>query len=58
MEIKKPFLFCISALILLLSFEEFDLEKLTAFNSHGEDTYRVYALKLPASLEFSVKQFH
>ena len=53
MEIKKPFLFCISVLILLLSFEEFDLEKLTAFNSHGEDTYRVYALKLPASLEFS-----
>ena len=53
MEIKKPFLFCISVLILLLSFEEFDLKKLTAFNSHGEDTYRVYALKLPASLEFS-----
>ena len=53
MEIKKPFLFCISVLILLLSFEEFDLEKLTAFNSHGEDTYRVYALKLPSSLEFS-----
>tara|TARA_B100000989_G_scaffold284589_1_gene251540 strand:- start:11251 stop:12162 length:912 start_codon:yes stop_codon:yes gene_type:complete len=53
MEIKKTFLFCISLLILLLSFEEFDLEKLTAFNSHGEDTYRVYALKLPASLEFS-----
>ena len=53
MEIKKPFLFCVSVLILLLSFEEFDLEKLTAFNSHGEDTYRVYALKLPVSLEFS-----
>ncbi|RPG55112.1 MAG: lytic transglycosylase domain-containing protein [Flavobacteriales bacterium TMED235] len=53
MEIKKPFLFCISVLILLLSFEEFDLKKLTAFNSHGEDTYRVYALKLPSSLEFS-----
>jgi len=53
MEIKKPFLFCVSVLILLLSFEEFDLEKLTAFNSHGEDTYRVYALKLPSSLEFS-----
>ena len=53
MEIKKTLLFCISVLILLLSFEEFDLEKLTAFNSHGEDTYRVYALKLPASLEFS-----
>ena len=53
MEIKKTLLFCISVLILLLSFEEFDLEKLTAFNSHGEDTYRVYALKLPSSLEFS-----
>ena len=53
MEIKKNLLFYISVLILLLSFEEFDLEKLTAFNSHGEDTYRVYALKLPASLEFS-----
>lgn len=53
MEIKKIFLFCISLLILLLSFEESDLEKLTAFNSHGKDTYRVYALKLPASLEFS-----
>ena len=53
MGIKKNLLFCISVLILLLSFEEFDLEKLTAFNSHGEDTYRVYALKLPASLEFS-----
>lgn len=53
MEIKKPFLFCVSVLILLLSFEEFDLEKLTAFNPHGEDTYRVYALKLPSSLEFS-----
>ena len=53
MEIKKTLLFCISVLILLLSFEQFDLEKLTAFNSHGEDTYRVYALKLPYSLEFS-----
>ena len=53
MEIKKPFLFCVSVLILLLSFEEFDLEKLTAFSSHEEDTYRVYALKLPSSLKFS-----
>lgn len=53
MKIKKTLLFCISVLILLLSFEDFDLEKLTAFNSHGEDTYRVYALKLPVSLEFS-----
>jgi len=53
MEIKKTLLFCILVLILLLSFQQFDLEKLTAFNSHGEDTYRVYALKLPSSLEFS-----
>jgi hypothetical protein len=41
------------ALVFLLSFKEFDLEKLTAFNSHGEETYKVYALKLPASIEFS-----
>ena len=53
MEIKKTLLFCISVLILILSFEEFELKKLTAFNSHGEDTYNVYALKLPTSIEFS-----
>ena len=53
MNKKKVFLLSLLALVFLLSFKEFDLEKLTAFNSHGEETYKVYALKLPASIEFS-----
>ena len=53
MNIKKTLTISVSALILLLSFEEFELKKLTAFNSHEEDTYNVYALKLPPTIEFS-----
>lgn len=53
MNKKKVFLLSLLTLVFLLSFKEFDLEKLTAFNSHGEETYKVYALKLPASIEFS-----
>ena len=53
MNFKKTLIISVSALILLLSFEEFELKKLTAFNTHGEDTYNVYALKLPTSIEFS-----
>ena len=53
MNIKKTLIISVSALILLLSFEEFELKKLTAFNSHEEDTYNVYALKLPNTIEFS-----
>ena len=53
MNKKKVFLLSLLALVFLLSFKEFDLEKLTAFNSHGEETYKVYALKLPASIKFS-----
>lgn len=53
MNKKKVFLLSLLALVFLLSFKEFDLEKLSAFNSHGEETYKVYALKLPASIEFS-----
>ena len=53
MNIKKTLIISFSALILLLSFEEFELKKLTAFNSHEEDTYNVYALKLPNTIEFS-----
>jgi hypothetical protein len=53
MNIKKTLTISVSALILLLSFEEFELKKLTAFNSHEEDTYNVYALKLPNTIEFS-----
>ena len=53
MNIKKTLIISVSALILLLSFEEFELKKLTAFNSHEEDTYNVYALKLPTTIEFS-----
>jgi hypothetical protein len=53
MNKKKVFLLSLLALVFLLSFKEFDLDKLTAFNSHGEETYKVYALKLPASIEFS-----
>ena len=36
MNKKKVFLLSLLALVFLLSFKEFDLEKLTAFNSHGE----------------------
>lgn len=53
MNTKKIVLLSISVFVFLLSFKEFDLEKLTAFNSHGEEAYKVYALKLPISMEFS-----
>lgn len=53
MHIQKTILISFIALISLVSFKAFDLEKLTAFNSHGEDAYKVYALKLPMNLEFS-----
>ena len=53
MNTKKLVLLSISVFVFLLSFKEFDLEKLTAFNSHGEEAYKVYALKLPISMEFS-----
>jgi len=53
MHIQKTILISFIALISLVSFKAFDLEKLTAFNSHGEDAYKVYALKLPLNLEFS-----
>lgn len=53
MDLKKTFLFSISALILLLSFKEFDLVKITSFNSEGENIYKVYALKLPKKVLFS-----
>lgn len=53
MDLKKTFLFSISVLILLLSFKEFDLVKITSFNSEGENIYKVYALKLPKKVLFS-----
>lgn len=53
MHIQKTILISFIALVSLVSFKAFDLEKLTAFNSHGEDAYKVYALKLPMNLEFS-----
>lgn len=53
MHIQKTILISFIALISLVSFKVFDLEKLTAFNSHGEDAYKVYAMKLPMNLEFS-----
>ncbi len=53
MHIHKTILISFIAIISLVSFKAFDLEKLTAFNSHGEDAYKVFALKLPLNLEFS-----
>ena len=49
---KLLFLFVMGG-TLILAFSAFDLTHFTAFNSHGEESYKVYALKLPSSLDFS-----
>jgi len=53
MNTKNSIFLSILMIVFLLSFKAFDIEKLTAFNSHDEDSYKVYALKLPTNLEFS-----
>jgi membrane-bound lytic murein transglycosylase D len=53
MKFKNAFLISILALFVLITVTGFDLNKITAFNSHGEESVKVYALKLPTSLQFS-----
>ena len=40
-------------LLIILGFSAFDFKNFTAFNTHGEESYKVYALKLPSNLDFS-----
>lgn len=53
MKISKvllPFALCV---LIILGFSAFDFKNFTAFNTHGEESYKVYALKLPSNLDFS-----
>jgi len=53
MKISKVlFPFALGVLI-ILGFSAFDFKNFTAFNTHEEESYKVYALKLPSNLDFS-----
>jgi hypothetical protein len=39
--------------LIILGFSAIDFKNFTAFNSHEEESYKVYALKLPSNLDFS-----
>ena len=53
MKISKVlFPFALGVLI-ILGFSAFDFKNFTAFNAHVEESYKVYALKLPSNLDFS-----
>jgi len=52
-SLKNTTLFLFFAVLFLLSFKTGDLERVTAFNTHEENTSKVYALKIPTSIHFS-----
>ena len=52
-SLKNTTVFLIFAVLFLLSFKTGDLERVTAFNTHEENTSKVYALKIPTSIHFS-----
>ncbi|MDA0793649.1 MAG: lytic transglycosylase domain-containing protein [Bacteroidetes bacterium] len=52
-SLKKTTVFLFFAGLFLLSFKTGDLERVTAFNTHEENTSKVYALKIPTSIHFS-----
>jgi hypothetical protein len=53
MKISKLFLPLALGVLIILSFSAFDFKNFTAFNAQGEESYKVYALKLPSNLDFS-----
>jgi hypothetical protein len=53
MKISKLFLPLALGVLIILGFSAFDFKNFTAFNAHGEESYKVYALKLPSNLDFS-----
>jgi len=52
-SLKNTKVFLFFAVLFLLSFKTGDLERVTAFNTHEENTSKVYALKIPTSIHFS-----
>ncbi|HAS18548.1 MAG TPA: murein transglycosylase [Flavobacteriaceae bacterium] len=52
-SLKNTTVFLFFAVLFLLSFKTGDLERVTAFNTHEENTSKVYALKIPTSIHFS-----
>ena len=53
MKISKVLLPLALGVLIILGFSAIDFKNFTAFNSHGEESYKVYALKLPLNLDFS-----
>jgi membrane-bound lytic murein transglycosylase D len=53
MKISKLFLPLALGVLIILGFSAFDFKNFTAFNAHEEESYKVYALKLPSNLDFS-----
>lgn len=53
MKISKVLLPFALGVLIILGFSAFDFKNFTAFNTHGEESYKVYALKLPSNLDFS-----
>ena len=53
MKISKLFLPLALGILIILGFSAFDFKNFTAFNAQGEESYKVYALKLPSNLDFS-----
>jgi hypothetical protein len=53
MKISKLFLPLALGVLIILGFSAFDFKNFTAFNAQGEESYKVYALKLPSNLDFS-----
>ena len=53
MKISKLLLPFALGVLIILGFSAFDFKNFTAFNTHGEESYKVCALKLPSNLDFS-----
>jgi len=53
MKISKVLLPFALGVLIILGFSAFDFKNFTAFNAHKEESYKVYALKLPSNLDFS-----
>ena len=53
MKISKVLLPFALGVLIILGFSAFDFKNFTAFNVHEEESYKVYALKLPSNLDFS-----
>ena len=53
MKISKVLLPLALGVLIILGFSAIDFKNFTAFNSHEEESYKVYALKLPSNLDFS-----